>query len=97
MSRVVQLILEAEHGAATSIGRTIRTLDESTLSRYQYLDRLLQVCSGLARLKRVRQDDLYDRLSRLPRSQAKAEAERLLTSRPLPPVQEAPRRKWLHA
>lgn len=78
MSRVVSLILETEQTSAQNLAVQVSRLADQRLSRFQYLDCLLQIATSVARLRNVNQAVIYERLNALPRNEVVAAVDALL-------------------
>lgn len=78
MSRVVQLILDAELAPARGLNSLVERVLEPGITRYQFLDALLELSSTIAKLRDVSSDAIFQRLSSVPRLQLSQEIDSVL-------------------
>jgi hypothetical protein len=78
VSRVVQLILEAELVPARGLNSLVERVLEPGITRYQFLDALLELSSAIAKLRDVSSDSIFQRLNSAPRADLSREIDLVL-------------------
>jgi hypothetical protein len=78
VSRVVEIIFAAELEPARVMGRLIERVLEPGMTRYQFLDALLELSAAIARIRRGSSDAVFQQLNSVPRSHLSAEIDRVL-------------------